>query len=107
MKIEELLPVGSVVLLKEAQKKIIIMGVMQIKKDESEYKVYDYLGVPYPEGYIGEETTVLFDRESIQEVIFKGYADEEREKFCSIMQKVLVKAEKKLGNVVNELFFNK
>lgn len=89
------------------QKKIIIMGVMQIKKDESSYKVYDYLGVSYPEGYIGKETTLLFDHDCIQEVIFKGYADEEREKFCTIMQKVLEKTGKKLGKNVNELFVNK
>ena len=48
---KDLLPIGSVVLLKEATKKLVIIGVLQVNPNEN--KIYDYLAVPYPEGYIG------------------------------------------------------
>ena len=46
---KNLLPIGSVVLLKDATKKLVIIGILQV--NPSENKIYDYLGVPYPEGY--------------------------------------------------------
>ena len=63
-----LLPIGSVVLLKDATKKLMIIGIMQVK--ESENKTYDYLAVPYPEGYLGQDTNFLFDHEDINDIIF-------------------------------------
>lgn len=47
---KNLLPIGSVVLLKDATKKLVIIGILQV--NPSENKIYDYLGVPYPEGYV-------------------------------------------------------
>ena len=50
MNIENLLPIGSVVLLKGGVKRLMIYGVRQTdKKDNTEY---DYIGVLYPEGNI-------------------------------------------------------
>lgn len=103
MKIEELLPLGSVVLLKEARKKVIIMGVMQLKHNESGYRIYDYLGVAYPEGYLGKESSFLFNHDSIQNVVFRGYVDEERDKFYKIMQKVFKKTEEKVGKIQQDV----
>ena len=48
--IKELLPIGSVVLLNEGTKKLMIYGVMQ---SDTENNQYDYVGVLYPEGNIG------------------------------------------------------
>ena len=78
-----LLPIGSVVLLKDATKKLMIIGIMQVK--ESENKTYDYLAVPYPEGYLGQDTNFLFDHEDINDIIFLGYANPERESFIKAM----------------------
>ena len=47
----ELLPVGSIVLLKGGTKKTMIMGVLQTDEEHPE-TVYDYMGIPYPEGYM-------------------------------------------------------
>ena len=44
----ELLPVGSIVLLKGGTKKTMIMGVLQTDEEHPE-TVYDYMGIPYPE----------------------------------------------------------
>ena len=45
---KDLLPIGSVVLLKDATKKLVIIGVLQVNAEQN--KMYDYLAVPYPEG---------------------------------------------------------
>ena len=81
---KELLPIGSVVLLKSATKKLMIIGIMQIKPDEN--KMYDYLAVPYPEGYIGAENNFLFYHEDINDIIYKGYENPERESFLNAMR---------------------
>ena len=78
-----LLPIGSVVLLKDATKKLMIIGIMQVK--ESENKTYDYLAVPYPEGYLGQDTNFLFDHEDINDIIFLGYTNPDRESFIKAM----------------------
>lgn len=78
-----LLPAGSVVLLKDATKKLMIIGVLQVKQEEN--KLYDYLAVPYPEGFIGTENNFLFDHEDINDIIFTGYDNPERESFISLM----------------------
>ena len=80
MNIKELLPIGSVVRLMDGEKKLMIIGVKQTDS-EGDGKEYDYLGVLYPEGYIGEEYQYLFDHDVIEEVYFKGYDEAERQDF--------------------------
>lgn len=81
---KELLPVGSVVLLKDATKKLMIIGILQVNPREE--KIYDYLGVPYPEGYIGTDKNFLFDHDDINDVIFTGYSNPERDIFMQAME---------------------
>lgn len=80
MSILDLLPIGSVVLLKGAEKRLMIYGVKQ-HDEQDNAKEYDYCGVLYPEGNIGGDMTFLFNKEDIGMVLFRGYEDEERELF--------------------------
>lgn len=80
---KDLLPVGSVVLLKDATKKLMIIGILQVKPEEN--KVYDYLGVPYPEGYVGSDNNFLFNHTDINDVIFTGYTNPERDIFLKAL----------------------
>ena len=80
MKIKDLLPIGSIVLLKGGEKRIMINGIMQNDAGGTG-KNFDYLGILYPEGHIGEGFQYLFNHEDIQEIIFRGYEDEERTEF--------------------------
>lgn len=82
---KKLLPVGSVVLLSGGTKKTVIMGILQ-KREEKEERVYDYLGIPYPEGYLGKDSSYLFDHENITEVYFRGLDNEERQKFMKFVE---------------------
>lgn len=89
MMVKDLLPIGSVVQLKNMKKKIMIIGIMPMKQiNEKQTKVYDYMGVPYPEGYIGAKTGALFDHKSIETVIFTGYENKERELFITTIQNI-------------------
>lgn len=80
---KDLLPVGSVVLLKDATKKLMIIGILQVNSKEN--KMFDYLGVPYPEGFVGAENNFLFNHEDINDIIFTGYTNPERDIFMKTM----------------------
>lgn len=83
---EVLLPIGSIVVLNEGYKKLMIIGRMQLQGKEE--KLWDYLGVLYPEGYLGEGYTFLFNNEDIKEVVFEGYTDIEDEAFKNALKKL-------------------
>ena len=68
---EPLLPIGSVVRVKDGDFKLIVVGFYP----ESDDRSYDYLGAPYPQGLLEFPNFLLFDYEQIDEVLFKGYID--------------------------------
>lgn len=82
MKIKDLLPIGSIVLLKEGEKRLMINGIMQNDAGGTRQS-YDYLGILYPEGHIGEGFQYLFNHEDIDNIVFRGYEDEERAEFLA------------------------
>lgn len=95
MDLSKFLPAGSVVLLENAQKKVIIMGIMPTKRlEDGRYATYDYVGVPYPEGFVGTEGALLFNHDRIAEVCFTGYSSEERELFIHTLQTITDTADK-------------
>ena len=75
MNYQELLPIGSVVLLKGAQTKLMITG--RIVTDEKMEEIYDYVGVIYPIGASGDSEQYFFNRDAIELPFFIGYQDEE------------------------------
>ncbi len=86
-----LLPIGSVVLLKEADKRLMIYGIKQMSGEEG--KVYDYIGCLYPEGSIDAEYTFLFQHDDIEKVDFVGYMDTEYQVFREALKKELAAQE--------------
>lgn len=71
-----ILPIGSVVLLKNAEKPVMIFGYLQRSKFVEE-GVVDYVGVPYPEGNINVAAQIGFQMTDIGEVLFEGYRSED------------------------------
>ncbi|MCD8087330.1 MAG: DUF4176 domain-containing protein [Oscillospiraceae bacterium] len=69
------LPIGSVVLLKDSKKRIMIVGVRQKQVDSD--KVWDYSACLYPEGILDPERLYLFDAEQIERLYFVGFQDGE------------------------------
>ena len=95
-KLNQLLPIGSVVLLRNAKKRLMITGVFPIQTEEEE--VYDYIAVIYPEGYIGPRSNYVFNHGDIEEILFKGYDDEERKGYLDVMKKTMEVAFEKMKN---------
>lgn len=73
------LPIGSVVLLKNGTKKIMIYGRKQTMAETGE--TFDYVACFYPEGNISPEYTFLFNHSDIEDVVFTGFSDEDEYKF--------------------------
>ena len=78
--VKDYLPIGTVVLLKEGNKRLMVFGIIQqdLKNKEVEF---DYIGVPYPEGNMGVDHQYLFQHKDVKEVYFRGYEDIERQEF--------------------------
>ena len=76
---DKYLPIGSVVLLKNGRKKIMIYGRKQMHVETGE--AWDYLACLYPEGNINEEFMYLFNHDQIDKVYYLGYEDEEEKRF--------------------------
>lgn len=83
--VKDLLPIGSIVLLKGGVKRIMVFGIKQTNDENNQE--YDYIGVLYPEGNLGGDYQYLFNQEDIEEVIFKGFEDDERGTFLDALQK--------------------
>ncbi len=77
--VKELLPIGSVVLLKGGTKKAMIYGIKQV--DKATETEFDYIGVVYPEGNLGDGSQFFFNHDGIDQVFFTGYENEERTEF--------------------------
>ncbi len=75
----EYLPIGSVVLLKESTRRVMVVGLCQ--RGAQTQKVYDYVGVVFPEGFVSADKMFLFNNEQIDVIFSLGYMDEEQLRF--------------------------
>lgn len=91
---EKTLPIGSVVLLKNGTKRIMVLGYCRYKKGD-DTKVYDYCGCTYPEGYISADKTALFDHSDIAQIYALGFQNDEQISFREHLVKVLAERENK------------
>ena len=73
------LPLGSVVRLKDATKRIMVTGFYI--KPEDEDTIYDYVGCLYPEGIVSSKENLLFNHDQIEQIYHLGLVDEEEKKF--------------------------
>lgn len=83
---EKFLPLGTVCLLKEAKKKVMIIGFL-IVGDQPDM-VYDYLGCLYPEGLISKSKNMVFNHDSIDKIYHMGFKSAESHKFNEFLKKV-------------------
>ena len=79
IKVKGWLPIGSVVHIAGNDSLYLIIGCMQRQIDNG--RLWDYLGVPYPLGLSDPNSTVLFDKDLIDKVLFINLQNSEGEKF--------------------------
>ena len=83
--IADWLPIGSVVKLKNSEKRLMTIGIQQ----EKDKKVFDYAGVLYPEGYLGDGGIFVFNQEDIEKISYLGFHDLERQLMLAAIQRKL------------------
>ena len=76
----KLLPIGSVVMLNNGTKEVMVTGFYSVSADEPN-SIYDYCGCMYPEGVISSEQNLLFNHAQIAKVIYMGYNSEKEVEF--------------------------
>ncbi len=77
---EKYLPIGTVVLLKGATKRLMITGFCSVSNEDKD-TIYDYSGCLYPEGVLTSEQTALFNHDQIEKLFCIGYSDDEDKTF--------------------------
>lgn len=86
--LEQVLPVGSVVLLDGGVKRVMVLGYQQSPTEGLE-QIFDYIGCTYPEGFIGAEDLVLFDHSQIEHIFAIGLQNEEQMAFRADLEREL------------------
>lgn len=97
---KNLLPIGSVVLLKGGEKRIMICGRIQSRTGDN--KIYDYSACYFPEGIMDSENMFFFDRDAIERVDFLGCQDKEELAFKANVLDNLGELEIKDGTIVEK-----
>lgn len=76
----DILPIGSIVRLKNGDVKLMILNRAPLYNKNGSIGYFDYSACIYPTGKV-EEQAYFFNRENIEEVFFEGYVDEQEELF--------------------------
>ena len=87
---DKYLPIGTVVILKDGEKPLMINGFcVNPPEEENLSTVYDYSACFYPEGLITLDNTLVFNHEDIDKVLFEGYETEDHNNFVDILNQTL------------------
>ncbi len=92
----ELLPIGSVVKIKDTEKAMMICGFCPSSPARPGY-VYDYSGFPYPEGYVDTMKIYEFDNEQIDKILAIGYQDRETFLYMNALQDKIEEIKEKIA----------
>jgi len=84
---EKYLPIGSVVLLKGATKRVMVSGFLAVDNEDTSV-VYDYSGCMYPEGFLGSDQVLMFNHDQIESISFAGFEDKEQEEFLKNLKEI-------------------
>lgn len=98
--VRNLLPIGSIVLLKESEKRLMICGRIQAKDNDE--KIYDYSACMYPEGIIDPGNMYFFDNDAIERVYFIGFQDVEEFQYSENVLDALGELEIRDGVIVEK-----
>ena len=90
MKNDNILPLGSIVILEGGvQKMLVISRALNVRNGDKVF-FFDYGAVPYPEGLVSDKM-VYFNAESVSRVVFEGYRDVEDEAMVDNIRRYLEK----------------
>lgn len=85
---EKYLPIGTVVMLKGGEKRVMITGFC-IVTEEDKNKMYDYLGCIYPEGALDPKQGLMFNHDQIDKIYHMGLIDAEEQEFKKKLKELI------------------
>ncbi len=103
---DRFLPIGTIVLLKNGKKEIMITsyGVMPEgtiivngKEEDGGKKMFEYGGCTYPEGFISPENIICFNHSNIEKVCYMGYETDAFNTFNKGLNEMFDKIKKEEG----------
>lgn len=98
-RVDNFLPIGTVVLMKNATKKIMITGYAA---KSSEYdNLWDYTGCLWPEGTLSSDKNLLFNHKDISKIFYSGYVTDEQKDFIDVLGKTVKMYKDKADNIDN------
>ena len=93
---ETLLPMGTVVKLKD-QTELIIIGRGSLVEQNQELVYFEYISVLVPTGYQQADQLYFFNNSDIREVVFMGYKNDAELEFESNFYQLVKKSGFKKG----------
>lgn len=85
MNTSKYLPVGTIVKLKDATKRLMIIGFCMESKLDDKMESFDYVGCLYPEGFIDSKHIPLFNHDQIEKIYNDAFTDDETHKFMDAL----------------------
>ncbi|NQM14569.1 DUF4176 domain-containing protein [Streptococcus suis] len=75
-----MLPIGSIVYLKEGSRKLMVLNRGALLEQSGEKLLFDYSGCIYPVG-LDAEQILYFNEENIDKVVYEGFKDDEETRY--------------------------
>jgi len=91
---DKYLPIGTVCMLKNGKKRVMITGFCAIPVEDKS-KIYDYSGCIFPEGFLTSNQICLFNHDQIEKIFHMGFQDESQEELNKVLQKSVETRESK------------
>ena len=88
MNYEKYLPVGTVVMLKNATKRVMITGFLTTPNNDKSV-TYDYSGCLYPEGILTSDQSMVFNHDQISQIYHLGLIDDEEKEFKQKLKEII------------------
>ena len=80
---EKYLPIGTVVLLKNGTKPVMITGYLPMPSESNDTTMYDYSACMFPEGLLSSDQNAVFNHEQIDRIMYKGFQNEDSIEFLN------------------------
>ena len=97
---EEILPLGSVVTLKNGDgTELLIITRASVVVENGEEIYYDYGAVLIPQGMMTPDNVFFFNRENVQKIVFRGFENDVERQFASQYDKMIEQSPYPKGNI--------
>ena len=106
---ERFLPIGTVLLLKNGTKIVMITSYCVFSNDNSAKKeMYEYGGCLFPEGVVDFGSSLVFNHNQINKILHMGYEDDSQKNFSQLINDHYeeVKGKYESGELSNEEILN-